>query len=95
MLPEITLPRAGRAEQRKRGWPLRKSANLYRSLSLAQQMQQGFAEVHRRIDDTNERIDDTHRRLDDLQAQIGDVRSDVRELQSIHLGTADAEAGVD
>ena len=63
--------------------------------SLAQQMQQGFAEVHRRIDDTNERIDDTHRRLDDLQAQIGDVRNDVRELRSIHLGTADAEPGVD
>ena len=35
MLPEITLPRAGRAEQRQRGWALRKSANLYRSLSLA------------------------------------------------------------
>ncbi len=49
--------------------------------SLADQMQQGFTEVHRRIDDTNERIDD--------------LQTDVRELRSIHLGTADTDAGVD
>ena len=77
--------------------------------SLAQQMQQGFTEIHRRIDDTNQRIDDTnqrigdtnqriddtHRRLDNLQTQMGEIRDDVRELRSIHLGTADAGPGVD
>ena len=70
--------------------------------SLAQQMQQGFGEIHRRIDDTNQRIDDTnqrigdtHRRLDNLQTQMGEIRDDVRELRSIHLGTADGGPSVD
>ena len=35
------------------------------------------------------------RRLDNLQTQMGKIRDDVRELRSIHLGTADAEPGID
>ena len=41
--------------------------------SLAQQMQQGFAEIHRRVDDTNQRIDDTNERIGDTNERIGDT----------------------
>ncbi len=77
--------------------------------SLAQQMQQRFAETNRLIngtnrlmdetdrliDEPNQRIDDTHRLLDDLQTKIGEIRDDVRDLRSIHLESADAGAGFD
>ena len=62
---------------------------------LAQPIEQGLADVHRRIDDTHRRIDDTDRRLGDIDAKIADVRSDAGELQNLHLATPAASVVVD
>ena len=35
----------------------------------------GFASVNRRIDDTNQRIDDTNRRVDEVQSDIREIRT--------------------
>ena len=40
----------------------------------------GFASVNRRIDDTNRRIDDTNRRIDDVQEDVREVRTMLFEM---------------
>ena len=48
--------------------------------STNRRMEEGFASVNQRIDDTAQRIEKTNQRIDDLQ-------SDVRELRTLFIET--------